>query len=156
MLFFNCTSCFLVHVFVVLITAFVAHGHGFVTVEWLDGQRSFVAKGEVLDVCKVSAINFPSEDHNEHVLLESATNQPHTTDYIGLDDIYDFPNYEFPDYELPDYELPDLVITTYCKINIIMPPDQNINVTILEADNNEVPSYLYAEKHCFNPPCFDR
>ena len=142
MSFFNCTSRFLVHGFVVFFIVFIAHGHGFVSVKWLNGQESFVAEGEVLDACKVSAIDFPSEDLNEHVILESSTNQPHTTDYDDNLFLFGHPV--------------DRIITTYCKVNITVPPEQDIIVTILDADNNDVPSYLYAEKDCFDSSCFDR
>ena len=55
MSFFNCTNCFLVHVFVIFLIVFVAHAHEFVAVEWADGRKSFVAEGEVLDdVCTIS------------------------------------------------------------------------------------------------------
>ena len=160
MSFFNCTSCFLIRVFVVFFIVFLAHGYGFFSVKWSDGQESFVTKGEVLDACKVSAINFPSEDHNEHVILESSTHKPHTTEYIGRSDMLN--DYESIDtysdaYSsfLERFEI-GVIITTYCKVKMTVPPDQNINVTILEADNNDVPSYLYVERDCFNPSCLDR
>ena len=140
MFFLKCTSYPLVCVSVIFFTVFLAHG--LVSVEWLDGQESSEAEGEVLDVCKVSAINFPSKDHNEHVILESSTHQPHTSNSI--------PIHYFKD---PVHEVID-TYHAYCKVNIIVPPEQNINVTILEADNNDVPSYLYVEKHCLNS-CLD-
>ena len=143
MSFFNCTSRFLVHGFVVFFIVFIAHGHGFVSVKWLNGQESFAAKGEVLDACKVSAIDFPSEDRNEHVILESSRHKPHTTSYVDISE------------HLPDLRPVDWIITTYCKIKINVQPIQKITVAILEADNNDVPSYLYVEKDCSNPSCLD-
>ena len=61
-----------------------------------------------------------------NVILKSLTHEPHTTHYVDLGG-YD-----------PYSAFTDLIITTYCKIKITVPPDQNIDVTILEADNNDV------------------
>ena len=159
MLFFNCTSCFLVLVYVVFIIELLEHGHGFVSVKWLDGRESLEAEYEVLDACAVSAINFTSEDQNEYVILESSTHQPHTTDYVDISE-YSFSDYssDYVDISgfVPDLESVDLISTTYCQVVIRVPLDQNINVTVLDADNNDVPSYLYVEKHCSSSSCLDR
>ena len=143
----NSTRSFLINAVVNFIMIFLDHGHGFVSVKWFNGQESFAAEGEILDACKVSDISFVSEDHNEHVILESSTHRPYTTRTkyldLGVDDA------DYVDYVVQ-------VITTYCKVNVTVPSDQNIVLTILETSNNDVPSYLYVEKDCTNSPCLDR
>ena len=146
----NSIRSFLINAVVNFIIIFLDHGHGFVSVKWFNGQESFATEGEVLDACKVSDISFASEDLNEHVILESSTHRPYTTStkYLDLHDFGgDFANI---------FEYVVQVITTYCKVNVTVPPDQNIILTILESSNNDVPSYLYVEKDCTNSSCIDK